>query len=130
MKCTLVSQYRPLFAGKVELIAARSVEGEFEIMSGHAPLIAVLSCAPLRIKTTTEEYCYAVRYGLLRVSSDQVSILTEEALLPAEIDREQVIQRRAKITTLLQSADEENKEQLTDELAWLEAQIKVKRAHE
>lgn len=125
MKCTLVSQHRPLFAGEVDLIAARSVEGEFEVMAGHAPLIAVLAAAPLRIQTATEEHIYAVRHGLLRVASGQVSILTEEALLPAEIDRDQVTQQHAKIITLLQSAVKENKEQLTSELAWLEAQIKV-----
>ena len=100
-------------------------------MAGHAPLIAVLDAAPLRIKTTTEEHIYAVRHGLLRVHSDQVSILTEEALLPVEIDREQVMQQHAKIATLLQSAAQENKPQLTDELTWLAVQIKVvKQAHE
>jgi F-type H+-transporting ATPase subunit epsilon len=129
MDCTLLSQSRPLFAGQVELIAAKSVEGEFEIMPGHAPLIAMLAVAPLRIKTTAEEHIYAVRHGLLQVSSNQVLILTEEAILPEEINREQVMERRAKIMTLLQSAIVEKKTLLTDELSWLEAQLKVKRVH-
>jgi F-type H+-transporting ATPase subunit epsilon len=39
---SLVSPESPLFSGQVDQVDLPSVEGDFGVLSGHAPIVAVL----------------------------------------------------------------------------------------
>lgn len=85
MHCELRTPERTLFSGEATMIVAKSPRGEFGVMDGHAPLLAVLAPAPLRIKTKERELKFALSSGLLRVSKGEVRILAQEAIPPEEI---------------------------------------------
>jgi len=94
MRCLVRSVDRTFFDGDAEMIVARSARGEFAIMNGHAPLLAVLVDAPLRIKAEGDEAVFACFGGTLRVGSKGgVEISVAEAVPVEEIDLVEVNRR-------------------------------------
>lgn len=77
------------------MVVAQSPRGEFAIMNGHAPLLAVLAQGPIRIQTEDEERVFVCRGGTLRVAKDQATLLVESAVSMDEIDADQVKQQLA-----------------------------------
>lgn len=127
MHCQLRSAERALFDGEATMVVAHSPKGEFAVMEGHAPLLAILANAPLRIKTEKGEHAFALLTGLLRVSKEGVMILAQEAIPSEEIDLFAVRQRLTKIEQELPITQE--KDELLRELAALRIQERVKERH-
>ena len=127
MHCQLRSPERTLFDGEATLVAAHSPEGEFAVMTGHAPLLAALDTAPLRIKTDDGERVFAVGSGVLRVSADGVMILAQEAIAVEEIDLAAVKARCAEIEQEIAEAGE--KDLLQRELTLLQVEERVMKDH-
>jgi F-type H+-transporting ATPase subunit epsilon len=103
------------------------MEGEFAVMTGHAPLIAALDTAPLRIKTDNGERVFAIGAGVLRVSVDGVMILAQEAIAVEEIDLSEVKARRVEIEQEIAEAEE--KDLLQRELALLRVEERMVKNH-
>ena len=113
MHCQLRSADRTFFDGDASMVVARSPRGEFAIMDGHAPLLAVLDRGPIRVHTAGETRVFACRRGTLRTTGDRVSLLVESAVPVEEIDLSAV---QARITQLAENddvADAEEREHLT-----------------
>ena len=91
MHCRLQSPEGVLFDGEAKIVVARSPEGEFAVMEGHAPLLAALGPSPLRVKAEDGERAFALRGGVLQVTEDGVSVLAHEAIPAQEIDVAAVI---------------------------------------
>lgn len=127
MHCQLRSAERALFDGEATMVVAHSPKGEFAVMEGHAPLLAILDNAPLRIKTEKGEHAFALLTGLFRVSKEGVMILAQEAIPSEEIDLFAVRQRRAEIEQELPITQE--KDELLRELAALRTKERVKERH-
>jgi F-type H+-transporting ATPase subunit epsilon len=106
------------------LIVARSPNGEFAIMDDHAPLLAMLTASPLRIKTSTGERVFALSGGLLRVERTAVSITAEQAIPAEKIDLAEVRERRAKVDEQLRITPDD--EALLSELEGLAVKERVK----
>ena len=114
MRCELMTPERRLFSGEAEMVVARSPRGEFGVMNGHAPLLAALVPGEVRVKTAEGEHGFVVAAGLLRVGTDGVTILAQDAVPREEIDLARVRARIAEIG-----------EGDPTELAFLRAQEKV-----
>lgn len=127
MHCQLRSAERALFDGEATMVVAHSPKGEFAVMEGHAPLLAILDNAPLRIKTEKGGHAFALLTGLLRVSKEGVMILAQEAIPSEEIDLFAVRQRLTKIEQELPITQE--KDELLRELAALRTKERVKERH-
>jgi len=109
MRCQLRSADRTLYDGDASLVVAQSPRGEFAIMDGHAPLIAVLAPGAIRIQDAGQEHVYVCRGGTLRVGDDATTLLVESALALDEIDAESVHEQLAALGASEDSAadDEE-----------------------
>jgi F-type H+-transporting ATPase subunit epsilon len=90
MRCQLRSADRTLYDGDASMVVAQSPRGEFAIMSGHAPLLAVLAQGPIRIQSEKGENVFVCRGGTLRVQGNETTLLVESALAVQEIDLEEV----------------------------------------
>ena len=64
----------------------RSAVGDMGILPGHMALSAVLGISPLRIMDSGTERVLAVFGGLINVRDNVVTVMTEKALWPDEID--------------------------------------------
>ena len=60
--------------------------GEMTILEGHIPVIASLDLGLLTIKNGTEVHSFAVDGGFIEVGRERVSIVTETALKPGDVD--------------------------------------------
>ena len=69
-----------------EQIIARTVDGEIGILPEHIPLIAPLSFAPLQYFQNGERKIAAVLGGLMEVSKDSITIISDHAALAEDID--------------------------------------------
>jgi F-type H+-transporting ATPase subunit epsilon len=85
----LVSPERILFSGEADMVVCRTTDGELAFLTGHAPFVGALGIALVRIKLAdgTEERA-AVHGGFVEVRDNKVSILSDVAELPDQIDVE------------------------------------------
>ena len=70
----------------VEQIIARSVDGEIGILPDHIPLITPLSTAPFQYWKDSEQKVAAVLGGMMEVSKEGVTIISDHAALAEDID--------------------------------------------
>ncbi|GAB6986171.1 F0F1 ATP synthase subunit epsilon [Nocardioides pyridinolyticus] len=83
----LVAADRTVWSGKAEMVIARTTEGDVGVLRGHAPLLSVLTDAVVEISAIDGGVVVAaVEGGFLSVANDRVSVLSQQALLPDEID--------------------------------------------
>lgn len=87
----MVAADRVVWSGKAKEVMARTVEGDLGILSGHSPLMSLLIPGLVRIDSEDGETVRAVvGDGFISVANDQVSIISEDASLPSDIDAAQV----------------------------------------
>ncbi|GAA4370346.1 F0F1 ATP synthase subunit epsilon [Nocardioides caricicola] len=83
----LVAPDRTVWSGEADMVIARTIEGDIGVLRGHAPLLSLLSDAVVEISTADRGVVVAVvDGGFLSVANDRVSILSDHAELPDEID--------------------------------------------
>ena len=87
----LVTPEREVWAGQVQELIARGVDGEVGILGGHAPLLVQLAIGPMRMLQADGSWLAAViDGGFLHVSSREgvtrADVLAAHAELASEID--------------------------------------------
>ena len=82
-----------MFESSATAVELPSKSGDFEVLYGHAPLMAELGAGDVRIHTgagieqsSPETTRYNVSWGFVEVLPDRVTILASDALKPEEID--------------------------------------------
>jgi F-type H+-transporting ATPase subunit epsilon len=87
MDVALVSPERILFSGEAEMVVCRTTDGEIAFLTGHAPLLGALGIAAVRVRRADgTEVRAAVHGGFVEVRDNRVSILSDVAELPEQID--------------------------------------------
>ena len=86
----IVTPEREVWAGEVQELIARGVDGEVGILGGHAPLLVQLAIGPIRMLRDAGEVAAVVDGGFLHVSSHEgatrADVLASHAELAEEID--------------------------------------------
>lgn len=70
----------------VEQLIARAVDGEIGILPDHLPLLTSLTYAPLQYFKNGERKIAAILGGMMEVSKDAVTIISDHAALAEDID--------------------------------------------
>jgi F-type H+-transporting ATPase subunit epsilon len=117
----LLTPEGPVFDDLAYMVIAPSVEGEVGILPRHTPFIAFLRTGETRIKLLDDtELVYATTEGYLSVEEDRVQILSEQAELADDIDRERAQAALERAQAALGDAD--------DEVARVAAEAAIRRA--
>jgi F-type H+-transporting ATPase subunit epsilon len=66
---------KTLFSGEADVVTLPGVNGSFQILTGHAPMIANLAKGKLSIKDKTDLQSFDVNGGLVEVLKDKVVVL-------------------------------------------------------
>jgi F-type H+-transporting ATPase subunit epsilon len=121
----LVSPERILFTGEASLVLARTLGGgDIAFLEGHAPFIGALAIHPVVIRTATgDDVTVAVHGGFVEVSGNAVTILSDIAELPEQLDVERA--RRAKEAAEARLRAEEDVEAAKAALARAETRLQV-----
>ena len=76
-----------VFNGEVRQVSTRTAVGEIGILANHAPLLAALRPAELRLHLSDSETVrYAQAHGWLQVFGNHARLLVEEAIAPEDLD--------------------------------------------
>jgi F-type H+-transporting ATPase subunit epsilon len=122
----IVTPEREVWAGEVDELIARGVDGEVGILGGHAPLLVQLAIGPLRLLSEQGETRAVVDGGFLHVSTHEgatrADVLAAQAELQAEID---VDAARKRLETLEARAADDDDLVAKAEIAKANARIKL-----
>jgi F-type H+-transporting ATPase subunit epsilon len=83
----LVSPEKLAFSGEVDQVDIPGVEGDFGVLAGHAPVVAVIRPGILTVTTGGAQQKIIVLGGLAEVSDKGLTVLADVATSMADIDR-------------------------------------------
>jgi F-type H+-transporting ATPase subunit epsilon len=122
MRCDIVTQDRPLFSGKVDMVVAPGSEGVLGILPHHVPLLTTLAYGILVVKQSGEEKAFTIAGGIMEVLPDEVTVLADVGERVEEIDVERAEAAKARAEELLKKAPGEGTE------AYLQAMASLRRS--
>lgn len=108
-KFELVSPERLLLSVDAWQVVIPGTEGDFAVMPGHAPVLSTMRPGMIEIHETAGDAGsrYFVRGGFAEASPTETTILAEEAIAEADLDRE-------KLTSTIKDATEDLADASTD----------------
>ena len=78
-----------VFEDEVQMVSTRTTTGSIGVLANHAPLLATLDPAELRLHLSeTDTKRFAQGEGYLQVFANEALVLVEECVEPEQIDRE------------------------------------------
>lgn len=66
---------KTLFSGKADVVTLPGINGSFQVMKNHAPMIANLNKGTLTIKSAGDKQQFDVKGGLVEVLKNKVIVL-------------------------------------------------------
>jgi F-type H+-transporting ATPase subunit epsilon len=82
LNVSVVSADREIWSGSASQVIAKTVEGEIGILSGHEPLLALLSQGEVRVTAADgEKVKVDAEGGFLSVDHDTITIVASQAAL-------------------------------------------------
>ena len=76
-----------VFSDEVEMVSTRTEVGEIGVLANHAPLLALLAPAELRLhRSESEVERYAQGEGYLQVHANRALVLVEDCVEPDRVD--------------------------------------------
>jgi F-type H+-transporting ATPase subunit epsilon len=113
----LVSPEKLAFSGEVDQVDVPGVEGDFGVLSGHAPVVAAIRPGILTIIAGGERQKVIVLGGLAEMSDKGLTVLADVATSLEDVDRAQFAETIAEMEAKL--AEKEGSE-LDREIARLD----------
>lgn len=98
----LVSPEKLAFSGDVDQVDVPGVEGDFGVLAGHAPVVAVIRPGILTVTSGGTQQKIIVLGGLAEMSEKGLTVLADVATSLEELDRarfaDQISEMQAKLT--------------------------------
>lgn len=88
----LVSPEKLAFSGDVDQVDVPGIEGDFGVLAGHAPVVAVIRPGILTVITGGNQQKIVVLGGIAEVSEKGLTVLADVATSVAELDAAQFAQ--------------------------------------
>ncbi len=88
--CTVLTPERTILNAEVTSAVIPAHDGEVGILHGRAPLLCRLGIGILRLEGCPDPDRLYLDSGFAEVANNKITILTENALTPQQIDKEQV----------------------------------------
>ncbi len=82
----IVTPDRKFFEEEVDMVIVRGLEGDLGILRGHSPLVTPLDIGKIKIKQAGTTRIAAVAGGYIEVGKEKVTIISDAAEWPEEID--------------------------------------------
>ena len=78
MRLEIITPETTLFAGEVSLVQLPGIDGSFEILDNHAPLISVLAAGKMKIQDASKQtQFFDIKGGVVEVLFNKVLVLAE-----------------------------------------------------
>jgi F-type H+-transporting ATPase subunit epsilon len=121
----LVTPERLLLAGEAQQVVIPGVEGDFAVLSGHAPAISTLRAGILEITMTDAKRRIFVKKGVAEADPERLTVLAQTAIDVEEFDSRHIADElKVAEAELAEAQDDQSKllaETLVDQLKRLQA---------
>ncbi len=77
MNLEIITPDTTIYEGEAELVQLPGIDGSFEILNNHAPLISALNKGKIKIKKDGKEEFFEINGGVIEVLENNVLILAE-----------------------------------------------------
>lgn len=76
MQLTILTPEKEIFSGEIKSVKVPGTSGQFEILSGHAPIVSSLTGGEVRVLDDKgSKLLYTIERGFVEVLNDEVSLL-------------------------------------------------------
>ena len=112
----LVSPEKLAFSGEVDQVDIPGAEGDFGVLKGHAPVVAVVRPGILTIRTGSTSQKVIVLGGIAEVSDKGLTVLADVATQLSELDRARFSQEISEMEESLKGKDGSELDQAIERL--------------
>jgi F-type H+-transporting ATPase subunit epsilon len=78
MKINIITPDENLYSGEVKDARLIGLDGHFEILNNHAPIVSALSKGEIKlIDNENQEHSFNINGGLLEMSNNKIQILAQ-----------------------------------------------------
>jgi F-type H+-transporting ATPase subunit epsilon len=77
MNVEIITPDKTIFKGEADLVQLPGIDGSFEILNNHAPLISALSKGKIKVGNNNKETFYEINGGVIEVLNNKVLVLAE-----------------------------------------------------
>jgi len=77
MQLNIITPDTTIYSGEASLVQFPGMDGLFEILPRHAPLIAALGKGKIKVEINGKNEFFEIREGVVQVLNDQISVLAE-----------------------------------------------------
>ncbi len=77
MNLEIITPDTTIYQGEAELVQLPGIDGSFEILNNHAPLISALKQGKVKIKQGGKEEFFDINGGVIEVLDNKILILAE-----------------------------------------------------
>jgi F-type H+-transporting ATPase subunit epsilon len=117
MLVDIVSPSGRVFSGEATRFKAPGVEGSFEVLKNHAPMLAAIEIGTIVVTGTDgKPFTIATSGGFVEVQNNVVTVIAETAEMASQIDIERAKAAEQRAVQALADADPESKEKMTKAL--------------
>jgi len=128
LKLQIVTPDGTAYSEDVDMVTLPGVEGELGVFPQHVPLLTQMIPGEITVRKGAQENSLAVGEGLIEITGDQVSVLTDMAIDADHIDEAKVEEARRRAEARLQDKlSDEEVASTNASLARALAQLHVKR---
>ena len=128
LKLEIITPDATAYSEDVDMITLPGVEGQMGVFPQHVPLMTQMVPGEIIVRKDGRDYSLAVGEGLVEVTGDHVSILTDLAIAAEKIDEAKVEEARQRAQARLQEKlSDEEVASVNSSLARSLAQLHVKR---
>lgn len=132
MKLEIVTPEKKAFEDEVDQVTLTTTQGQITVLPHHLPVFTQLSTGEIIAKKDEKVFNLASGSGFAEITGERVSVLTDLADHPTEIDEKAVEEAKARAEEALKRRHTLSESEFAATAAALEkslAQLKVKRRH-
>lgn len=78
MTVEIITPEKSLFTGEAKLIQLPGIDGSFELMNSHAPIISILAEGKIKVvEANGNKLFFDILGGMVEMSSNKITVLAE-----------------------------------------------------
>jgi len=132
VKVEIITPEKISYSEDADQVTLPTAEGEIPVLPGHIPLVTQLLPGELTLKRGGQSIVMAAGGGFAEITGNKVSIATDLAQRPEEIDERFAEEARKRAEQALKERERLSEEEFAITAANLQkalAQLKIKRRH-
>lgn len=77
MQLDILTPEKKIFSGQAQSVSLPGVQGRFQVLDHHAPILSALQKGELRIMSDSQESKWDITGGVVEVLKNKVTVLVE-----------------------------------------------------